>query len=636
MKTRTALLSVTYLSAALSYGAVFSFVHPGAHATFLALAALSALRHFVRPFLVSRNLLNGFAVAVMILSLSRIRSDLLVEPLVDGVLVLLGIKLLEARLGRDYLQIYLLCLFLLLGLGLLSLSISFLFYLAPLAFFLTLSLLLLTVEAADPEGRLPRKAFPQLAFLAGLMGTLTVPVALILFVILPRTNFPLLNLLTVFGKGGIGRTGFSETVRLGEVTSIQEDAAVVFRAQSAPLPEKDLYWRGIVFDRFDGNTWSPSRPVDWTAFHRLRNGDIPQIVFMEPFGVDVLFGLDRPVFIDQIPVKGTKDGTFRVLSPIFKKTRYAVWSRPPTPFAEEPPPGSEMVALPPGLSPRFAQLAQQWSDLPSPTDRVRAITGFLQSPSFQYALENLPSTLEDFLFKDRKGNCEYFASALAVLARLSGVPARLVGGYRGGYYNQTGGYYLVLQKHAHVWTEVYVESTGWIRVDPTPTAAVTPAVRYARSLFARWRVFADTLNYYWFRTVVDYDVEKQLALVRRAQALASSLSQRPEGPSKDTLRTAAVVVIGTALLIGVCFAWRRRARGDSAQRLRQAYARRLKRYGYRLEEWQGVEESARALQDPAVRERALHFARAFYLAVYRNQELSPETRRALKEHLRRL
>ncbi len=479
MKTRSALLCVTYLSAALSYGAVFSFVHPAAHATFWGLAALSAVRHFVRPYLVSRHLLNCLAVAVMILSLSRIRSDLLVEPLVDGVLVLLGIKLLEARLGRDYLQIYLLCLFLLLGLGLLSLSISFLFYLAPLAFLLTLSLLLLTVEAADPDGHLPRTALPQLAMIAGAMGGLTVPVALILFVILPRTNFPLLNLLTAFGKAGVGRSGFSETVSLGEVTTIQEDAAVVFRAQTAPLPEKDLYWRGIVLDRFDGATWSPSRRVVSDPFRPRRSGDVQQIVFMEPFGMDVLFGLDRPVFIDQIPVHGTKDGTFRVLSPIFKKTRYVVWSRPPTPFAEEPQPEPELLHLPPTLSPRLSELARPWTGLPSPADRVRAIIGFLGSPSFHYALENLPSDLEDFLFRNRRGNCEYFASALAVLARLSGVPARLVGGYRGGYYNQAGGYYLILQKHAHVWAEVYLEGAGWMRVDPTrlrpsPPPSFTP------------------------------------------------------------------------------------------------------------------------------------------------------------------
>lgn len=636
MKIRTALLSVTYCSAALGYVAVFPFVHPGAHATFLILVALSVIRHFSRPFPLSRILLNGLAVAVMSLSLSRIRTDLLVEPLVDGVLVLLGIKLLEARLGRDYFQIYMLCLFLLLGLGLLSLSISFLFYLAPLALLLTLSLLLLTMESSDPQGHLSRKAFSQLSLMAVAMGTLTVPVALMLFIILPRTNFPLLNLLTVFGKHGTARSGFSDTVSLGEVTSIQEDATAVFRAQTAPMELKDLYWRGLVFDQFDGVQWRPSRWEAGVPLRARKPGDVQQIIFMEPFGMEVLFGLDRPVAVDHIPTRAAKDGTFRVLSPIYKKTRYVVWSRLHTPFVEEDPPGPELLRVPPSVSDRMKELARPWALIASPAERVRAIMAFLQGSSFHYALDNLPRNLDDFLFEDRRGNCEYFASALAVLARLAGVPARLVGGYRGGYYNQAGGYYLVLQKHAHVWTEVYLDGIGWLRMDPTPPTAVTPAQLYTQSLLTRWRVLMDTLNYYWFRIVVDYDVDDQLSLLRRAQGLAASLSEKSKALSIVDLRTPGLILMGAGAVIALCLALRRQAVRNPAQRLRRDYGRRLLRYGHTLKDWEGVEESAQRIDDPAARAQALRFARLFHQAVYRDQKLDEETLQALKEELRRL
>ncbi|ROQ93359.1 transglutaminase family protein [Desulfosoma caldarium] len=639
VKTRTVLLSVTYVSAALSYGAVFEFVHPLADAAFAALAALSAVRHFLRPFSVSRHLLNGLALAVMGLSLSRIRADLLVEPLVDGVLVLLGIKLLEAQFQRDYLQVYLLCLFLLLGLGLMSMSISFLFFLVPLALLLTLSLLLLTLEAADPLGQLPVKAVAQLSAVAMAIGTLTVPVALILFFILPRTNFPLLNLLWAFGKAGMGRSGFSDTVSLGDVTSIQEDAAVVFRAQMAPVAFKDLYWRGMVFDEFDGTRWRPSSGRETVVFPNgaeKKAGDVRQTIFMEPFGMDVLFGLDRPVAVERLPTRTRGHGTFRVFSPLFKKTRYVVWSRPVTPFVEEDPPGPELLDLPPSISLRVVDLAQSWAHEPSPAKRVEAITAFLQSSDFHYALENLPKDLETFLLKDRRGNCEYFASALAVLARLAGVPARLVGGYRGGYYNETGGYYLVLQKHAHVWTEVYLDGQGWLRVDPTPAAALTPAQLYIRSLLARWRVFMDTLNYYWFRIVVDYDVEKQFSVLRRARALATSFSEKPHIFSAGRLRSAGVVILGLFALVCFALAAWHRPKHQPAQRLRRAYARRLLRHGYVLKECQGVAEAAKAIDDPDLRDRAMRFAQRFERAVYRDQNLDKNTLRALQEHLRKL
>lgn len=639
VKTSTVLLSVTYLSAILGYGAVFSIVHPAAHVAFAALAFLSAVRHFFKPFPLSRHLLNGLALAVMMLSLSRIRLDLLVEPFVDGVLVLLGIKLLEAQMQRDYLQVYLLCLFLLLGLGLVSMSISFLFFLVPLAFFLTVSLLLLTMEAADPLAQLPVKAVAQLGAVAAAIGILTVPVALILFFILPRTDFPLLNLLWGFGKPGMGRTGFSDTVSLGDVTSIQEDAAVVFRAQLARVRFKDLYWRGMVFDRFDGTRWSPSSAqtkVELPDAVKVNPGDVPQTILMEPFGMEVLFGLDRPILVERIPTRRTADGTFRVFSPLFKKTRYVVWSRLSAPFGDEGAPGAELLNVPPSLSPDVVSLARPWLDEPSPLKRVQAITAFLQSADFQYALDNLPKDLEAFLLHDRRGNCEYFASALAVLSRLAGVPSRLVGGYRGGYYNEAGGYYLVLQKHAHVWTEVYLDGMGWLRVDPTPPAAVTPAQLYTRSLLARWRLFMDTLNYYWFRIVVDYDVERQFSMLRRVGTLAGSFSDISKMFSFRRLRTAATATFGFLVLVCLALAVRYRPKHQTAQRLRKTYAQRLRRHGYFLMEWQGVEETAKTIDDPSLQERALRFAQSFERAVYRDQKMDKNTLRRLKEHLRRL
>ena len=66
--------------------------------------------------------------------------------------------------------------------------------------------------------------------------------------------------------------------------------------------------------------------------------------------------------------------------------------------------------------------------------------------------------VEDFLFKYRYGNCEYFASAMAVMLRMSGIPSRLVGGYRGGYYIEVGKYYLIPEKNAHVWVEAYIDN----------------------------------------------------------------------------------------------------------------------------------------------------------------------------------
>lgn len=633
VKTKTALFIVTYLSAFIGYITVTAHVHPASHAAFWGLAGVSAIRHGFRPFQLSRRLLNLLAVSVMVLSLSRLSADFLVEPLLDGILVLAGIKLLEAEKARDYMQIYLLCLFLLLGSGLMTLSASFLFYLVPLALLLTVSLMLLAFEDAEPGAALPRGALRQIAWNAGAMGLLSVPVAALLFLILPRTNFPLLNFLN---QAAFGRTGFTETVRLGEVASIQEDSAVVFRARMEPVNERILYWRGIVLDEFDGTTWRPSRLEETAPSEAAEEGDLRQVIYMEPYGLNRLFGLDRPVKIEGIPARRGVDGTFRVWSPIFKKTRYVVWSRVTTPHREPPPDPRKLLALPHDLPPRIRHLASQLTEGKTPKDAVREVLHYLQSERYRYALADLPRDLESFLFENRKGNCEYFASALAVLLRLGGVPSRLVGGYRGGYYNEAGGYYLVLQKHAHVWTEAYLPGSGWVRLDPTPPLAVTPALAYGERLLTRLRLLMDILNYHWFRLVVDYDVERQLSLMRSARALARNLVQDPSPPRwwKPAAATAGALGVLTAAVGMIALIWKRREMPE--RRLRRIFAGKMRRHGYELLPWEGLKEFALRIESEEMRRRALQFIGPFNEAVYRKGVLDVTTIRYLKKVLRGL
>ncbi len=92
--------------------------------------------------------------------------------------------------------------------------------------------------------------------------------------------------------------------------------------------------------------------------------------------------------------------------------------------------------------------------------------------------------IEDFVVNHRTGNCEYYASALVMMLRSQGIPARLIVGFRSSEYNSIGGYYQVRQRHAHAWVEAYLEPDealaelppdgdlgpygGWMRLDSTP------------------------------------------------------------------------------------------------------------------------------------------------------------------------
>jgi transglutaminase-like putative cysteine protease len=192
------------------------------------------------------------------------------------------------------------------------------------------------------------------------------------------------------------------------------------------------------------------------------------------------------------------------------------------------------LALPPGRNPRALELA---AGLRSRTADERAFVAALlrmfREESFSYSLTPPPlgkDPVDDFLFRSRSGFCEHYASALAVLARAGGLPARVVAGYQGAERNPLGDYWIVRQANAHAWVEVWLDG-AWRRVDPT--AAVAPerieqGIDEALGVAARgtgrlWRdsVFAsrvvlswDAVNAAWDRWVLGFGPDTQDSLLR--------------------------------------------------------------------------------------------------------------------------
>ena len=127
--------------------------------------------------------------------------------------------------------------------------------------------------------------------------------------------------------------------------------------------------------------------------------------------------------------------------------------------------------------------------------------------------------VDEFLFEWERGHCEYFATAMAVLLRGSGVPARIVNGFVGADLNTVGGYYNVRQGNAHSWVEVYFPESGWIRFDPTPSGSVSLG---RGGWLGTIQMLIDSWRLRWFRWVIEYDLEKQYTVARDA---FSSVSQ---------------------------------------------------------------------------------------------------------------
>jgi hypothetical protein len=106
-----------------------------------------------------------------------------------------------------------------------------------------------------------------------------------------------------------------------------------------------------------------------------------------------------------------------------------------------------------------------------PWDKLMAIKKYLEKYEYSLDIPPLPDNIDavdDFLFVTKKGYCEQFASAFAVMARIIGIPSRFITGYSPGDLNPWTGMYEVKVKNAHAWVEVYLEPVGWIPIDPTP------------------------------------------------------------------------------------------------------------------------------------------------------------------------
>jgi transglutaminase-like putative cysteine protease len=267
-----------------------------------------------------------------------------------------------------------------------------------------------------------------------------------------------------------------------------------------------------------------------------------------------------PVLSPRLEIWSEPENAFRYNGSDDRGVRYDVFVG-----AESEPNGESLfpadeeryTALPPMISDRVRRLAHTVGrDGATPLEKARAIEGFLRR-SFVYDL-NSPAgrsadPLDDFLFSSRRGHCEFYSTAMVVLLRELGVPARNVTGFIGGSYNRFGRYYAVRQGDAHSWVEAYVPERGWQTFDPTPPSEAAPRSELS-GLLATMRDIIEATGQRWDRYVVGYDLRQQVYLFE-------SISRYSSIHFSGGLRRATFAVIagGGALLAAAGYwVWRRR------------------------------------------------------------------------------
>ncbi|MBI4526275.1 MAG: DUF3488 domain-containing protein [Deltaproteobacteria bacterium] len=451
------------------------------------------------------------------------------QEIVQFLLALQAVKLLGPKKRRDWLHLYLLSFFSLIAAAALSVELSFawifLAYLFSAPWVLVLLHLKTATESAgaNPDGESRLLSWTLFRMMAGVDAVL-LALTLFFFISFPRMGSGFLRNPWLSGSG---LTGFSDQLTLGDVAEIQKSSAVAMRASvdhPEALNETQLYWRGMALDLFDGRNWraSPGNFIEVKrvggshVVHEQTKSSAPPVrqrISLEPTGSPVLFALNRPaaiigsfsyVFRDSL-------GNLRAPAPFAFSIRYEALSYPEATWREAVPIGTLLQI--PELDPRLARLAREITEAADQElAKARLLERYLKE-NYRYSLKELPVGNEDpltaFLFEVRQGNCEYFSSALAVMLRSLGIPARVVNGYRGGEWNHYGQYFLIRQSHAHSWVEAYIADRGWLILDATPYI-LGPA---PGGLFNSLAQLIDFLEGRWHLHIINFSFGQQRQLL---------------------------------------------------------------------------------------------------------------------------
>jgi len=447
------------------------------------------------------------------------------EPGAAIVCGLLVVKLLESERVRDgRMAIGFACFILM----------SALLFDQALVFTIIVGLMLLpalaTLRALEPG--LPETGWLP-AFRTGtvLLGV-SLPAALLGFLLIPRLATPLWGA----PGNGVARTGMTDRMAPGDMHSLLTDNAVAMRIgfDGTPPPENQRYFRGIVLWSFDGRAWVPGAAArrPWPpAPVGVRDPLIHYDVTLQPSHRHWMFALDVPVDAPEGAVMGA-DHTLWSSKPIDQTLHYRVASATDYQLAPEQLDSRIRAAaleLPAGFDPGARALAERWRNAAGSDDAavVRDALALFHDGGFAYDLDAPPlarNSIDDFLFNTKMGFCEHYASAFTFLMRAADIPARVVVGYQGGYWNAFAHYLLIRQSDAHAWSEVWLAGRGWVRVDPT--AAVSRIILAdtggaagdvgggSRSWWMPWQNRLDVINRWWGQTVVGFDALSQGRLFR--------------------------------------------------------------------------------------------------------------------------
>ncbi|MFZ5497413.1 MAG: transglutaminaseTgpA domain-containing protein [Verrucomicrobiota bacterium] len=565
----------------------------------VAIASAVIVAVLVWPRLPARVPVLGWRLAVPAI-IAAFVADLHFSPDTLPALIRLAMLLVLYRAAayrrkREDLQLLVLGLFLIVVAGVLTVAIEFAFLLllftaCALGFLFVINLVdaagtgaVRTAEAETAWTRLGWRPFLArlravadwrlLAFGTVLFATV-VAMSGLLFLIIPRfelaSGFFLDRYIT-----RKSRSGFTDTVRFGDVTELAKDESVAMRVDltDASGVRENPYWRLVVLDEYTPEGFKVSAGL---KAELMRGERMAQVVRgrslgrrAESAGGTWTFYVE-PGVSRYLPLPGSF-GLLRLRDPLPVQTSpasrmVALRTEPMTMTAYQ----LEEVDLDSDLTDaRLPQLLQQARAAPEqPASRFRQDPGLtLRGPTgprneavlrrlvdeitggralsaeefapratawlharHAYSLSvHIPRGEGDDIVRwidsNEPGFCEYFAAGFTVLARAAGHPARVVAGFHGGTLNAFENYFMVKNTEAHAWAEIHDGRNRWLRVDPTPGNSGTLAQGAAQAVRqeqdSSWSARLDSLRVLWYRRIVNFDSRQQVRMIEQVKSFSA-------------------------------------------------------------------------------------------------------------------
>ena len=370
------------------------------------------------------------------------------------------------------------------------------------------------------------------------------PFIIIFYLIFPRAeiNFRLFD-------NSASSLGIPDTISLGSFSQFSNSDEEIFMLINNGYSQDDLYFRVKIFDYMEENqSWRPSSSYylfskfkdDFKISNKIDLNNSYQII-LEPYKKKWIPSLKNSQLVNE-NIKITKDlfnETFISKDLIDRKKNIKFKSIKTNLNLDE-----EILKYYTLLPKTVSNKLKLWvieNNNSTKEDFINKIYERFSNGSYFYNLSPKKTSInnyENFFFNDREGYCEYYAGTFVLLARLAGVPSRVVTGYYGGELNEVGNFYSFKQKDTHAWAEVWLDDKGWVRIDPTKAIPKENIINSLNNVFTTndfssnglfSSKFIKTLGFYfnyldfvWTQHLLSYDDKQRKNFIERVLNLQFS------------------------------------------------------------------------------------------------------------------